>query len=85
MSGGLGTGSSVGSFSLSAAAGLSSSATSAQLSPAAHVELLQRQVAALTEERHALQTKRTFWREEATEQRQVRTRRWQPGGCPQLS
>jgi hypothetical protein len=52
---------------------LSSSATSAQLTPANHVQLLQQQMAALTEERDALLTKRAFWRDEANTQRQVHT------------
>ena len=58
---------------------LSASATSAQLTPAAHVALLQRQVAALTEERDGLQAKRAFWRDEATTARQVSQEHVWPG------
>ena len=60
------------------AAGFSASATSAQLSPAMQMALvnqLQQQVKQLTDEKAELQLKREFWRDEESKQRQVRQSR----------
>lgn len=60
------------------ASGYSASATSAQLSPAMQMQLLQQlqqQVKQLTDEKAELQLKREFWRDEESKQRQVRHER----------